>query len=279
MVTSLNQLKITAIQPHIRIDEFNHNINQYRHLFDEFSTTIQTSEVICLPEYWNGIRKGAYTETIHQRSLDFLKEIAISYSTWIIGGSHLVKSKEKITNRSHVLNPSGEMIGYYDKRHPFGYERHQEIIAGENDLIWQIQDWKATIQICSDLWSTKDYSSLITKEIDLVFSPILTTIPHSTFTNYGRFMWHNLAVIRGKEAAAAIIVSDTAMQPIRDPYWCAGASCIVDPSFRFTNQESIGQHILTSIPDGIKGIVTVTLNLDKIREQRRYRKEMGLLIT
>ena len=90
-------------------------------------------------------------------------------------------------------------------------------------------------------------------------------------------MWNNLAVIRAKEAASALIVSDSAMQPIREPYWCAGASCIIDPSWRFSNNEPIGNNILSSIPDGSRGIISATLDLTRIRQQRQYRKDMGLL--
>lgn len=273
------QLKITALQPKVVIDQFDHNLEQYKRLFDEFSNTIKASEVICFPEYWNGIRKGSYTEALHEQSLDFFKALATHYSVWVVGGSHLVKDKDNYFNRSHVFDTSGNLIGTYDKRHPFGYEQLQEIIPGDNDFIWQINDWKATIQICSDLWNTNDYSSLISKDIDLIFSPILTTLPNSSYTNYGRFMWHNLAVIRGKEAAAAVIVSDTALQPIRDPYWSAGATCIADPSWRFTNQETLGQGILSTIPNGSQGVVSVTLDLDRIRDQKQYRKDMGLLST
>jgi len=274
-----SHLRITTLQPDLKIDEFNNNLNQYQNLFTEFSTTLNISDVICFPEYWNGMRKGSYTETVHETSLDFLKEVAIHYSTCVIGGSHLVNDEDSYFNRAHIFDPSGHLIGTYDKRHPFGYEQLQEITPGDKDFIWQINDWKATIRICSDLWNINDYSSLINKDFDIIFSPILTTIPDRSFTNYGRFMWHHLAIIRGKEAAAAVIVSDTAMQVIRDPYWSAGASCIVDPSWRFTNEEPIGKNILSSIPDGSKGVVTVTLDLDKIRQQRQYRKDMGLLLS
>ncbi|MFX1282666.1 MAG: carbon-nitrogen hydrolase family protein [Promethearchaeota archaeon] len=272
-----SHLRITALQPNIKVDEFNNNLEQYQNLFTEFSTTFKITDAICFPEYWNGMRKGSYTETMQNLSLDFLKEVAIQFSSWVIGGSHLVKDKDSYFNRAHIFDPLGHLIGTYDKRHPFGYEQLQEITPGEKDFIWQISDWKASIQICSDLWNVNDYSSLINKNFDIVFSPILTTIPDRSFTNYGRFMWHNLAIIRGKEAAAAIIVSDTAMQAIRDPYWCAGATCIVDPSYRFTNDEPIGKNILSSIPDGSMGVVSVPLDLDKIRLQRQYRKDMGLL--
>jgi hypothetical protein len=86
-----------------------------------------------------------------------------------------------------------------------------------------------------------------------------------------------LAVIRSKEAAAAVVVSDPAIQPIKEPYWCAGASCIADPSWRFNNQDPIGKNILTTIPDGKEGIIIKELDLEAIKKQKTYRKKMGLL--
>ncbi|UCE13246.1 MAG: carbon-nitrogen hydrolase family protein [Candidatus Heimdallarchaeota archaeon] len=270
-------LKITALQPNLKLNEFENNLDSYNNLLNEYSGIIKESQVLCLPEYWNGVRMDKYTTLILEASLDFLRDLAISNSLWVIGGSQIVQEEKSYSNRSHVFSPSGRLIGSYNKRHLFGYERMQDITPGMDDLFWHIDDWKATIKICSDLWNTHDYSLLIKEELDLIFSPILTTIPDRLYTNYGRFMWHNLALIRAKEAAAAVVVSDTAMQPIRDPYWCTGASCIADPSVRFVNAEPLGQGILTSVPKGYSGIVTLTLNLEKIREQKQYRKEMGLL--
>jgi predicted amidohydrolase len=275
-----SQLKITALQPELTVDELDNNLEEYQNLFSENLSSIKTSDVICFPEYWNGMRKGSYTENIYRISMNFLQKTAIRYKAWVIGGSHLVHDNTSLFfNRAHIVDPSGHLTGTYEKRHPFGYERIQKISPGSKNLFWKIDDWNATIQICSDLWNTNDYSLVLTKDIDLVFCPILTTIPDQTYTTYGRFMWYNLAVIRAKEAATAVVVSDSAMQRIRDPYWCAGASCIVDPSWRFTNEEPMGKNILSSIPNGHRGIVTVTLNLNRIRQQRQYRKDMGLLLS
>ncbi|MFX1516005.1 MAG: carbon-nitrogen hydrolase family protein [Promethearchaeota archaeon] len=274
----MSQLKVTALQPELSIDEFENNLEEYQKLFSENQSSIESSNVICFPEYWNGMRKGNCSENIHELSMNFLKKMAIRYKVWIIGGSHLVNDNSSFFNRAHIIDPSGRLIGTYEKRRLFGYERIQEISPGTRDLFWKIDGWNATIQICSDLWNTNDYSLLVTQSIDLVFCPILTTIPDQSYTTYGRFMWYNLAVIRAKEAASAVIVSDSAMQPIRDPYWCAGACCIADPSWRFTNEEPIGKNILYSIPNGGRGIVTVTLDLDRIHQQRQYRKDMGLLL-
>ena len=81
------------------------------------------------------MRKGSYTDTIHDSSLDFLKNTAIQYKAWIIGGSHLIKKNDTYFNRAHIFDPSGNLIGTYDKRHPFGYEQLQEISPGNKNAI------------------------------------------------------------------------------------------------------------------------------------------------
>jgi predicted amidohydrolase len=253
------------------------NIKQYKNLFAKFSRFIEKSNVICFPEYWNGVRKDNYTETVSEKSLEFLRETSSRYSAWLIGGSHLTSEKGKFKNKSHIFSPSGKLIGSYNKRNLFGYERYKGIIAGEKDFIFNLNEWNATIRICSDLWNTQDHSMLLRKKIDIIFSPTLTSLPDQSYTNYGRFLWHNLAVIRSKEAGVVVVVSDPAMQVIKEPYWSAGASCIADPSWRFKNQEPIGANILSSLPDGREGIVSVNVNLGKIKEQKDYRINMGLM--
>ncbi|MHA2329575.1 MAG: carbon-nitrogen hydrolase family protein [Candidatus Hodarchaeales archaeon] len=156
-MVSKNELIVTAIQPLIKMNAFEYNLKHYRQLFDEFSTVIQASNVLCFPEYWNGIRKDQLTETIQKKSFEFLKKTASTLSLWVVGGSHLVRDGEKIMNRAHVLNPTGQLIGVYDKRNLFGYEKFQEISPGKNDFFWEINDWKATVKLCSDLWNTAEF--------------------------------------------------------------------------------------------------------------------------
>ena len=75
----------------------------------------------------------------------------------------------------------------------------------------------------------------------------------------------------------AVVVSDTAELPLMEPFWSCGASSIVDPSKRFNNQEEKGKHMISTIESGESGIVLKTIQLSEIREQRSYRKMMGLM--
>jgi predicted amidohydrolase len=276
-LSSPDQLSVISLQPKTKLNDLKSNIDSIHKLSRDINNHF---DVLCLPEYWNGIRKDEYSQPIFDRSISFLEELSSSLGCWIIGGSQLTEDQGKYYNRSHIFNPTGKLIGTYNKQQPFGYEKIQEVEPGKEDLIWKIDGFTIGIRICSDMWSTSAYSSLISNnELDIIFCPILTTLPESSYTNYGRFLWHNLAVIRAKEAASAIVVSDSAMQPIREPYWSAGASCAVDPSKKFKNREIIGSNLIYSIPDGREGIVSLVLKLDEIQDQRQYRKKMGLFPT
>ena len=277
MVNSPNKLSIIVLQPLLKLNSFEYNLKQYSNLFKNLEDNINSSQAICFPEYWNGIRKDKYEDSTQEEAQEFLRTTATRFNSWVIGGSHLVNEKGIFRNRCHIYSPSGILIGTYDKKRLFGYERYQGILAGKDNCFFKIDEWKASIRICNDLWNTQDYSILLKENLDIIFSPILTSIPDKSYTNYGRFLWHNLAVIRSKEAAAAVVVSDPAMQPIKEPYWCAGASCIADPSWRFKNQDPLGKNILKTKADGKEGIILKQLDLEAVRKQKTYRIEMGLL--
>lgn len=270
-------LKVIVLQPKRHLGDLHQNLRHYMQLLDEHTSLLENSHILCFPEYWNGVGAHEYSLMLHQESLAFLTDLATSFNLWVIGGSQLVEDQGFFFNRCHVFDPTGKLVGTYDKKRPFGYEKARGLTAGRRELIWSIGKWKAGLRICNDLWNVSDYATLIKEELDVLFCPVLTTVPSLSLTNYGRFMWHNLAVIRAKEGATALVVSDSATGPIREPFWSTGASCIVDPSKRFHNSDDIGFDILNTISDGKEGILMKKLDYQAIQDQRQYRKEIGLL--
>ncbi|PWI47982.1 hypothetical protein CEE45_08770 [Candidatus Heimdallarchaeota archaeon B3_Heim] len=271
------ELNIVALQPTITLHNLDDNLDNYRLFFQEKLDLMNQIDVICFPEYWNGLRMNSTSETTFSESVQYLKSIAQAYSTWIVGGSQIIEEKEQFYNRSLIIDQRGEIVGKYDKQRLFGYELTQEITPGKSLFIWKMGDFRAGVRICNDLWNLNLVQELISKEIDLLFVPALTVVPEESLTNYGQHIWHNLAFIRAKEGAMAVVVSDTAKSVLSDPYWSTGASCIADPSQNFTNQEPLGMNMLKKIDSGGRGILTKTINLLQLRAQRAYRKTAGLL--
>ncbi|NHJ01030.1 MAG: carbon-nitrogen hydrolase family protein [Candidatus Heimdallarchaeota archaeon] len=275
---SSDKLEILVLQPSLQLNQLDSNLLEYEALLNcNINGFRENQTAICFPEYWNGLRKEAVSETTYFKSLNFLERIAKEHSSWIIGGSQVVKEIEQLYNRTHLFNSSGKLLGYYDKQNPFGYEKTQGFTKGDKELIWNLSGWKAAIRICSDLWNVNGILKLLETEIDILFCPTLTVVPSIDYTNYGRFMWYNLAVVRAKEAAIIVTVSDMAEQVIREPYYSVGASCLADPSWRFKNSDTVGTNIINTMKNGERGTFLKIVDLEKLHSQREYRKNVGLM--
>ena len=275
-MTSSDTLKIVSLQPIITLHNLDSNLSNYDSLFEKYSEEVRQVDVLCFPEYWNGLRIKSMTPSTSKDSLEYLQSIALSFSCWVIGGSSVVKEGGRYYNQSTIIDKKGKLIGVYNKQRLFGYERIQELTAGDQAFFWNMNNFQASVCICNDLWNPKFIQNLIMKGIDIIFVPALTVVLEE-YTNYGQFIWHNLAFARAKEGAMVVVVSDTAKNVLSDPFWSTGASCIVDPSQRFNNQESKGSNMITNIKSGEKGIISVNIYLDDIKGQKEYRKSMGLL--
>ncbi|MHA2318779.1 MAG: carbon-nitrogen hydrolase family protein [Candidatus Hodarchaeales archaeon] len=250
-MTGVNKLKIVSLQPEITLHNLDGNLTDYQRLLDRNDLS-QDIDVICFPEYWNGLRKKSYSEKSYQDSISFLQSIAVTYSSYVIGGSQIVKIGEEFHNRSSIINSQGRIIGTYDKQRLFGYELNQSMLAGQDPFHWKLGSFNASICICNDLWSLNIVKRVIKNDTDVIFVPTLSVVPKKSDTSYGQYIWHNLAFIRAKEG-------------------------IVDPSKRFSNKEVKGKHMISKIESGESGVVLKTILLSEIREQRSYRKIMGLM--
>jgi predicted amidohydrolase len=235
-----------------------------------------TPDVILFPEYWNSIRSLEQVTSLKEASLSFLEETAVKLHAFVIA-AHLEEEDGHIYNRCHVIDSNGASMGHYDKHHPFGHERERGIHAGVSEYFFHINGYKAGLRICSDLWHGKEFQSLIEEEVALVFVPALTVITDRDHVKYGREMWHFLSTIRAKEGCMAVCVSDAAAGKLDGNYFTAGASCIVDPSLRYTNTKTLSTTLLTSVAGGKEGYCIKEISLISIKEYRRYRKMMGLL--
>jgi omega-amidase len=121
------------------------------------------SKIIILPECWNcpyGIEYFKdYAEDINNSgSIELLKELAIKYKLFIIGGSIPTIQEDKIYNTCVCLDPNGEVIGIYNKIHLFDinlnnftFKESDVLSSGNKPLIINTMYGKIGIGICYDL--------------------------------------------------------------------------------------------------------------------------------
>ena len=141
------------------------------------------SKIIILPECWNcpyGIEYFKdYAEDINNsESIELLKELAIKYKLFIIGGSIPTIQEDKIYNTCVCLDPNGEVIGIYNKIHLFDinlnnftFKESDVLSSGNKPLIINTIYGKIGIGICWDQWFPEAARLTALKGSEIIFYP------------------------------------------------------------------------------------------------------------
>ncbi|MFW9830740.1 MAG: carbon-nitrogen hydrolase family protein, partial [Candidatus Thorarchaeota archaeon] len=115
-------------------------------------------DCIVLPEYTFGtFREWTVMKTdsdkLVQQILQAMSKIACQYKIHIVAGTLPFQTKKKHwRNRSFLISASGDIMGAYDKQHPFRAEKIVDLEPGTQTPIFQLGPFQMAILICSDLW-------------------------------------------------------------------------------------------------------------------------------
>ena len=229
---------------------------------------------ITLPEYAFGNRKYYSEEKLFKLKSE-LASFTQQHECYLITGSYAHPQDNTWFNRSLIFDPHGTNQYYYDKTHPFNFEKKNGVSPGLNRNVFTINNLKVKLLICSDLWFPEEIRSLQDEKIDLILVPAMAVVRNQSLVNYGQTLWHSLALTRSKENVIPLVVSDWAIQPVRDSYTC-GASCIIDPSVRWQNaiEEPKSFNKFTTKTEG--ALVSI-ISRNAVLEYQAYRREVGLL--
>ena len=134
--------------------------------------------------------------------LNGIKKLAKKYKKWILIGSLIIKiSKNKLVNRSVVIDQKGKIKAYYDKIHMYDvvlskkeqYFESKTFTAGQKIKSINLPWGKLGLSICYDLRFPSLYRKLSKK------GSLFLSIP-SAFTNTtGKRHWHTLLQARAIE--------------------------------------------------------------------------------
>ena len=134
--------------------------------------------------------------------LNGIKNLAKKYKKWILIGSLIIKvSKNKLVNRSVLINKDGKIISYYDKIHMYDvtlskkekYLESKTFTAGSKIKSAKLPWGKLGLSICYDLRFPNLYRSL-SKSGSLFLS-----IPSAFTETTGKRHWHSLLKARAIE--------------------------------------------------------------------------------
>ena len=99
------------------------------------------------------------TSMQQDRYLKGIKLLAKQYKKWILIGSLIIKIKNKLANRSVLINPKGKIITYYDKIHMYDaklsksekYSESKTFKPGKKIKTVNLPWGKLGLSICYDL--------------------------------------------------------------------------------------------------------------------------------
>ncbi len=245
---------------------------------DSQSRNNNSVTLISLPEYaFGNILVSENTTFAYKKLYQSIAKFTQNNNINLVAGSVAVQEQGKWLNRAYFWNSSGQLIGTYDKQRLFNYEKKLKMTSGSSSNLFWIENERLAVQIliCSDFW----YPELIRKNLsnlpDVIVVPASSVVPQENLTNYGRTLWHSLALTRARESAVPVLVSDWAAQEMKTS-WTSGGSSIVDPSMRWTNDREF-QESNQRFENGEQGILGMNVSRKSIHIYRKYRREVGLL--
>lgn len=200
--------------------------------------------------------------------LNNIRKLAKKYKKWILIGSLTIKvGKNKLVNRSVLIDRNGQIKSYYDKIHMYdailskkeSYFESKTFTAGNKVKLFKLPWGKIGLTICYDLRFPNLYRKLSK------LGSIFIAVP-SAFTNTtGKKHWHSLLRSRAIENFSYIFAPAQGGKHYngRRTY---GHSLIVSPDGRIIKELKKGEGVITAKIDpaicGKLRKIIPSLNLD-----------------
>lgn len=146
----MSTLTISTIQSDLIWEDVNANLNELETKIKSLTTK---TEIVVLPEMFStgfSMSTEKFAESMDGFAVEWMKRVSRENKI-ILTGSLMIKENDCFYNRLIWMMPNGAM-GYYDKRHLFGYgDEDKHFSAGNQRLIASVNGWKINLQICYDL--------------------------------------------------------------------------------------------------------------------------------
>ena len=146
----MSNLSITTIQTNLFWEDKASNLVM---LEEKIKAIEDKTNIVVLPEMFSTgftMNAEALAEKMNGYTVDWMKRIS-KENNIILTGTVIIEDENKFYNRLIWMMPNGS-IGYYDKRHLFGFAGEDKFYsAGNKRLISSVNGWKINLLICYDL--------------------------------------------------------------------------------------------------------------------------------
>ncbi|MFX1521544.1 MAG: carbon-nitrogen hydrolase family protein [Promethearchaeota archaeon] len=214
---------------------------------------IENTDITCLPEIWTG---GILETNEYESLLLSLSEIANKNNYNLLTGGLFNRRENKIFDTSHLINRTGKIIGFSDKRFPSAATGEREFVyPGKESPIFTVDGVKIGVVICVDAIYPEIARHLALKGADIIFNP--SDIPDNR-----NDLWKYISVARAAENTVFYVYVNNTNTYYPDGRKVTGHSVVVTPD---------GELILEAEEE--EGVFQITLDLDQIdfvRKRWRY---------
>jgi predicted amidohydrolase len=224
----------------------------------------QQPDFVCLPEYY---MLGADIKDFHRAALknseylSHLIQLSDQLSSCLIGGTIVDATNDNLYNSCYIIN-RGLVIDRYWKRSPVPAEARAGITPGNKPLVIDVEGVRIGFMICGDVFQPRQYDEMGRAGVDIIFIP--TTSPYRaddsiSHKNYRDKIYFIDGAIRSKSFVVKVCgVGELFGRPLQ------GRSLVASPWGLISKVDFDGEHE--------KRIVSITLDLDEIREFRHKMK-------
>jgi len=233
----------------------------------------QKSDFIITPENSSlfGLSKKELMKTATSMQKDFylteIQKIAKQHKKWVLIGSILIKEKNKIKNRSILINSKGKIQTYYDKIHMYDATLNKKEKYFESKIFTPGKIIKTTnlpwgklgLSICYDIRFPNMYRKLSKK------GSLFISVPSAFTKTTGEKHWHSLLRARAIENFSYIFAPGQS-----GTHWNGrktfGHSLIISPDGKILKELKKGNGVITTsidpeIPKTLRKIIP-SLNND-----------------
>ena len=102
------------------------------------------------------------------------QDAAAKHGIWLIPGTMFIERDGLVYNQAIVINPTGNIVGRYDKMFPF--TPFEAGIAGGNSfLVFDVPEvGRFGVSICYDIWFPETSRTLTSYGVEVLLHPVLT---------------------------------------------------------------------------------------------------------
>ncbi len=217
-------MKIALIQLNIKWEAKEANIQMADYFAKKAAS--ENCDIIVFPEMFNSgfsMNIRAIAEDLNGETSSALSLMARKYSINIIAGLAVINSgDEKARNMAVAFDRKGNLSALYAKIHPFSFASEDRYyMAGDRDLIFQVEGVPVSVFICYDLRFPEVFRG-IAKDVQAIF--VIANWPSSRVEH-----WETLLKARAIENQCFIIGVNRTGIDGNGIHYC-GASHIFGPS-------------------------------------------------